>query len=37
VAVLMRDSFIIALDGFCDSTWRNVQSSWYFPYGLTFK
>ena len=36
VAVLMRDSFIIALDGFCDRTWRNVPSSRYSPYWLTF-
>ena len=28
VAVLMRASFIIALDGFCNCTWRNFQSSW---------
>ena len=25
VAVLMRASFIIVLDGFCDCTWRNFQ------------
>ena len=36
VAVLMRASFIIALDGFCDCTWRNVQSSWNVPDWLTF-
>jgi hypothetical protein len=28
VAVLMRASFIIALKGFCDCTWRNFQRSW---------
>jgi hypothetical protein len=28
VAVLMRASFIIALDGFYDCTWRNFQSYW---------
>ena len=31
VAVLMRASFITALDGFCDCTWRNFQSSWNVP------
>jgi hypothetical protein len=31
VAVLMRASFVIALDGFCDCTWRNFKSSWHFP------
>ena len=36
VAVLMRASFSIVLDGFCDCTWRNFQSSWHFPYWLTF-
>ena len=34
VAVLMRASFIIALDGFCDCTW-NFQSS-YSKDGLSF-
>ena len=28
VAVLVKDSFIIVLDGFCHCTWRNIQSSW---------
>ena len=28
VAVLMRASFIIVLDGFWDFTWRNFQSYW---------
>jgi hypothetical protein len=36
MAVLMRDSFIIVLDGFCDCTWRNFQRSWNVPYWLTF-
>ena len=27
VAVLMRASFIIVLDGFCDCTWRNLHES----------
>ena len=36
VAVVMRASLIIALDGFCDCTWRNFQSSWNVPYWLTF-
>ena len=36
VGVLMRASFIITLDGFCDCTWRNFQSSWNVPYWLTF-
>ena len=36
VTVLMRASFIIALDGFCNCTWRNFQSSWNIPYWLTF-
>ena len=36
VAVLMRASFILALDGVCDYTWRNFQSCWNFPYWLTF-
>jgi hypothetical protein len=36
VVVLMRLSFIIALDGFCDLTWRNFQSSWNVPYWLNF-
>ena len=36
MAVLMRSSFIIALDGFCDCTWRNFQSSWNVPYWLNF-
>ena len=36
VAVLMRASFIIALDGFCDCTWRNFQSSRNVPTWLTF-
>uniref|UniRef100_A0A8C7J7B3 Extended synaptotagmin-like protein 1a n=1 Tax=Oncorhynchus kisutch TaxID=8019 RepID=A0A8C7J7B3_ONCKI len=31
VAVLMRASFIIVLDGFCDSTRRNLQSSLNVP------
>ena len=35
VAVLKRASFIIALDGFCDCTWRNVQSSYFLDW-LTF-
>ena len=35
VAVLMRPSFIIALEGCCDRTWRNVQSTWNVPYWLT--
>ena len=34
MAVLMRASFIIALDGFCDCTWRNFQSSCKCPYSL---
>ena len=36
VAVLMRASFIIPLDGFCDCTQRNFQSSWNFPDWLNF-
>ena len=36
VAVLIRASFIIALDGFCDCTWRNFQSSWNVLNWLTF-
>jgi hypothetical protein len=28
VAVLTRASFIILLDGFCDCTSRNFQSTW---------
>jgi hypothetical protein len=36
VEVLMRASFIIALEGFWNCTWRNFQSSWHFPYWLTF-
>ena len=36
VAVLMRSSFIIPLDGFCNCTWRNCKSSWNVPYWLTF-
>ena len=36
VAVLVRASLIIALDGFCDCTWRNFQSSWHVPDWLTF-
>ena len=36
LAVLMRASFIIALDGFYDCTWRNFQSSWNCPDWLTF-
>ena len=36
VAVLIRASFITALDGFCDCTWRNFQSSWNVLYLLTF-
>jgi hypothetical protein len=36
VAVLMRPSFIIELDGFCNCTWRNFQSFWNVPYWLTF-
>ena len=36
VAVLMRDSFIITLNGFWDCTWRNFQSSWNVPHWLTF-
>ena len=35
VVVLMRASFIIALDGFCDCTWRNFWSSWNVLYWLT--
>ena len=34
--VLMRASFIIALDGFCNCTWRNFQCSWNVPHCLTF-
>jgi hypothetical protein len=30
------ESFIIALDGFCDCTWRNYQSFWNLPDWLTF-
>ena len=37
LAILMRASFIIALDGFCDCTWRNFQCSWNFPDWLTFR
>ena len=29
VAVLMRASYIIVLDGFCNCTWRNFESSWH--------
>ena len=36
VAILMRDSFIIALDGFSDCTLWNLQSSCIFPYWLSF-
>ena len=36
VAVLMRTSVIIALDGFVEGTWRNFQSSWNVPDWLTF-
>ena len=36
VAVLVRASFIIALDGFCECTWENFQSSWNFPDWLSF-
>ena len=36
MVVLMRASFIIALDGFCNCTWRNFQSSWHFLDWLTF-
>ena len=36
VAVLMRANLIIALDGFWDCTWRNLQRSWHFPDWLTF-
>jgi hypothetical protein len=32
----MRTSFIRALDGFCDCTWRNFKSSWNIPDWLTF-
>jgi hypothetical protein len=28
VAVLMRAIFTIALDGFCNCTWRKFYSSW---------
>ena len=35
-AVLMRASFIITFDSFSDCTWRNFQSSWNFPFWLTF-
>jgi hypothetical protein len=35
VAVLIRASFIIVLDGFCDYTWGNFQSSLHFPDWLT--
>ena len=36
VEVLVSASFIIVLDCFYDCTWRNFQSSLYFPYWLTF-
>ena len=36
VAVLMRASFIIALDGFCYCTWRNFQRSWKCSDWLSF-
>ena len=36
VEVLMRASFIILLDDFCNPTWRNFQSSWNVPDWLTF-
>ena len=36
MVVLMRTSFIIGLDVFCDCTWRNFQRSWHFPDWLTF-
>jgi hypothetical protein len=36
VEVLMRDSFIIALDGCCDCNWRNFQSSLNFIDWRTF-
>ena len=32
VAVLLRASYIIALDGFCDCTWRNFQSFFFNLY-----
>ena len=31
VEVLMRDSFIIERDGFCDCTWSNYKCSWNVP------
>ena len=37
VAVLMRASFIIALDGFCECTWRNFYSSWNFDWPSCLK
>ena len=36
VAVLMRASFIIVLDGFCNCPWGNFKSSWNVPDWLTF-
>jgi hypothetical protein len=36
MAVLVRASFIIALDVFCSLTWRNIQSYLNFPHWLTF-
>jgi hypothetical protein len=36
VLVLMRASFIIVLDVFCDYTWRIFKSSLIFPDWLTF-
>ena len=36
VAVLMRASFIIVLDSFCNCTWRNFQSSWNVLFWLTY-
>jgi hypothetical protein len=36
VLVLMTASFIIALDGLCDCTWRNFQSFWTFLDWMTF-
>ena len=36
VAVLMRATFILVLDGFCDGISRNFQRSWHFSNWLTF-
>ena len=32
VAVLIRASCIVALESFCNCTWRNFKSSWNFTY-----